>query len=261
MKSGVRETGTILDSIVESVSFQLEQRKQTLPLKYLVQRVSPVQSTFVESLRKSDFAIIAECKRSSPSEGVIAEEEDLLERAQKYAADGAAAVSVLTEQDHFGGCLADLARVSECGIPRLRKDFIIDEYMLYEAAHLDADAVLLLANCLEDELLMDLRQTAHGLGLAVLLEVHDQTELLRALPMQPECIGVNARNLKSFEVDLAVCEELLPQIGNEFVKIAESGIHEWSDLQRVRDAGANAILCGTALMKDSNKLKNWVGKL
>jgi len=156
---------------------------------------------------------------------------------------------VLTEQDHFRGALADLAAVAGCGLPRLRKDFLLDEGMVLESVAAGADAVLLLAVCLPDPLLGELRACAAECGLAVLLEVHDERELERALAVAPDCVGVNARDLRSFAIDLGTVERLLPRVPETAVRVAESGIHGEEQLRRVRAAGADAALVGTALMR------------
>ncbi|MDP6838365.1 MAG: indole-3-glycerol phosphate synthase TrpC [Planctomycetota bacterium] len=265
MKPGILRTGTRLDGILSSVAERLDERRTGLAAAELRALLSDCPRAepgrFVQALGGTELAIIAECKRRSPSVGEIAEEQDMLARARGYAAAGAAAVSVLTEEDHFGGNLADFARVAEAGLPRLRKDFIIDEYMLHESAVAGADAVLLLAICLDDVLLRDLRQQAQELNLAVLLEVHDERELERALPLAPDCLGVNARDLCSFEVDLATVERLLPQVGDGCLKVAESGIQGWDELERVWRAGADAALCGTALMRAPERLAAWTERL
>ncbi|PCH77929.1 MAG: indole-3-glycerol-phosphate synthase [Planctomycetota bacterium] len=269
MKPGVVRTGTKLDAILVAVSQRLEERRARIPLSELRSLAESRKSanaagsrrrSFVEALSQPGLSIIAECKRASPSEGEIAQADDMLVRARSYAADGAAAVSVLTEQDHFGGSLDDFDRVAAAGLPRLRKDFLIDEYMVYESAAHGAEAVLLLANCLDDGLLAELRDLADQLDIAVLLEVHDEPELNRALSLKPECLGVNARDLRSFDTNLGVIEALLPKIDG-CLKVAESGIHEWEDIERMRAAGADAVLCGTALMRDPGKLREWSSQL
>lgn len=217
---------------------------------------------FLEALAAPGLAFLAECKRRSPSAGPLASarEADLLPRARAYAAGGARALSVLTEEDHFHGSLADLERVAPAGLPRLRKDFLLDEGMILESAAAGADAVLLLACCLADGALAELRVLAGELGLAVLLEVHDARELERALAVEPDCLGVNARDLRSFRVDLAVVEELLPRVPPGPLRVAESGIRGPAELVRVRRAGADAVLVGEALMRSPDPaatLRRW----
>ena len=156
---------------------------------------------------------------------------------------------MLTEQDHFGGHPADLRAVEHVGLPRLRKDFLLDEAMVLESVAMGADAVLLLAVCLPDPLLGELLEVARALGLGVLVEVHDESELERALACGPDCVGVNARDLKTFEVDLARVEQLLPKIPPGVLRVAESGLRSLPDLLRVASAGAHAALVGETLMR------------
>lgn len=209
-------------------------------------------SRFVGALSHPGLGLIAECKRKAPSTGELCAEENLDQRLRDYARGGANAFSILTETDHFGGCLADLQAAPDLTLPRIRKDFLLDEAMVLEAQVAGAHAVLLIAACLDPSLLAELRGVAREAGLAVLLEVHNEAELDLALPLAPEAVGVNARNLDTFEVDLGVTERLLPLIPTEMLRVAESGMHCLEDLQRMRLAGADAALVGTALMRSSN---------
>ncbi len=256
-------SATRLDPILASVRARADLRRRTTSLGALRRdtRADPARrERFVSALRGNGLAVLAEFKRRSPSAGLIRAEEDVLGRARAYAAGGAAALSVLTEQDHFAGSPDDLARVAPAGLPRLRKDFLLDEGMVLESISMGADAILLLAVCLADPLLGELRSLAGELGLAVLLEVHDERELERALAVEPDCIGVNARDLASFRVDLATSEHLLPAIPERFVRVAESGLSTLADLERVRRAGADAALVGEALMRAEDPallLRSW----
>ena len=241
-----------LEPILASVRARAAARRADQSLAALRASVVPQparRARFVAALRERPFAFVTEIKRRSPSAGVLARDIDVLERARAYADGGAAALSVLTEVDHFAGSPADLARVEPAGLPRLRKDFLLDEGMVLESRAMGADAVLLLAVCLPDPLLGELCATAQEHGLGVLLEVHHERELERALELCPDCIGVNARDLTSFQVDLATSERLLPEIPERFVRVAESGLETLADLRRVRAAGANAALVGAALMR------------
>jgi len=173
---------------------------------------------------------------------------------------------VLTEMDHFAGSLDDLGAAGACGLPRLRKDFLLDEAMVLESALHGADAVLLLPVILDDRSLARLRETARALGLAGLVEVHDERELERALALapEPELVGVNARDLTTFEVDLATVERLLPRVPDGPIRVAESGIRGIEDLERVRDAGADAALVGEALVRaedPESTLRAWKERL
>ena len=245
-----------LDPIVADVRRRAEERRRAQPLAELRNRVRADESRrkrFVSAFRNGELGFIAELKRRSPSAGAIGAAGPELARA--YRDGGAAALSVLTEADHFGGSLEDLAAVDFTGLPRLRKDFLLDEGMLLESAQHGADAVLLLAAILEPRSLRDLRERARDLGLAVLLEVHDERELDLALPLDPDLLGVNARDLRTFEVDLSTVERLLPLVPADAsgpVRVAESGIRTIADVRRVRLAGADAALVGEALVRDGD---------
>ncbi|MFT7486840.1 MAG: indole-3-glycerol phosphate synthase [Candidatus Paceibacteria bacterium] len=252
-----------LGPIMAAVAQRAAERRRVRSLESLRQDVQldPARrEQFVGALRQPGLSIIAECKRRAPSSGELSQEVDLQERIRSYAAGGADALSILTEADHFGGSLEDLSAAPEVEIPRLRKDFLLDEAMLLEAQYAGAKAVLLIAACLDPEQLKDLRQIAAGLGLGVLLEVHNRAELAVALPLQPDALGVNARDLTTFAIDLAVSEALLPEIPKSCVRVAESGLYELADLQRMQAAGADAVLIGTSLMRSpdpSQTLRDW----
>ncbi len=252
MSGGAPRTGTRLDPILASVLANAEARAAARGGP-AVADPDPVRVTrFTRALLAPELSVIAECKRQSPSVGRLSDEVDIGARAQSYADGGAAALSILTEEDHFGGRPADLEAAASAGLPRLRKDFLLTEDMVVESVAMGADAVLLLAVCLEGSRLRDLRDAARDLCLAVLLEVHDEDELERALDVQPDCIGVNARDLKTFEVDLTVPERLIPRIPESIVRVAESGIHRVEDALRMQNAGADAVLVGEALMRSSD---------
>ena len=261
-------SGTRLDPIVAAVRARAAERRrgQSLErLRDLVREDSWRRERFLAGFPRGGFAFIAEMKRRSPSAGILLPEADdprstlptrtprpgprWFSLAQAYRDAGAAAISVLTEEDHFGGCLDDLRAVEFTRLPRLRKDFVVDEGMLYESCLYGADAVLLLAAVLAPGELAALRNVARELGLAVLLEVHDERELDLAVPLEPELLGVNARDLATFRVDLATVERLLPRIPAGPIKVAESGIKGVEDLQRVRAAGADAALVGETLVR------------
>lgn len=244
-------TGTRLDPILASVQERAAARRMHQSVADLRAETQPDparRARFVEALRAPGMQVIAECKRRSPAKGMLRDEADLSIRAQAYADGGAAALSILTEEDHFRGSLAELHNVAGAGLPRLRKDFVLDEGMVLESVAAGADAILLLAVCLPDPLLGELRALAGELGLAVLLEVHAPDELARALAVQPDCLGVNARDLTTFEIDLAHIEEMMPSIPGDFVRVAESGIRDVADVERVAKVGADAVLVGETLM-------------
>ncbi len=198
-------------------------------------------------------AVIAEIKRCSPSKGEIRPDLEPVECARSYAAGGAAALSVLTDQRYFGGKLEYLEAIrKEVELPLLRKDFIVDSYQLYEARVAGADAVLLIVAALEAPLLGALWNEARELGLDVLVEVHDEAELEIACALGVDLIGINNRNLKSFETDLAVSERLLGKTGSDVVTVSESGIFTHDDIKRLARAGAQAFLVGESLMQKSD---------
>lgn len=256
-------TGTRLDPILVSVRERAAVRRRERSVADLRAELEPDparRERFVSALSGEGLRFIAECKRRSPSAGALSGETDLLQRADAYARGGADALSVLTEHDHFGGSLDDLGRVAASGLPRLRKDFVLDEGMLLESVHAGADAVLLLVVCLSAGQLGELRALAAECGLAVLVEVHHARELERAVAVEPDCLGVNARDLTTFEVDLGTVVARLPQVPERFVRVAESGLREIGDLRRVRAAGADAVLVGEALMRSADPgalLRDW----
>lgn len=206
---------------------------------------------FSEALVRPGLSLIAEFKRRSPSAGEIAAaaEADVAAQVGAYERGGAAALSVLTDEVHFGGSLEDLrAARGACDLPILRKDFIVDPYQLYEAAVNGADAVLLIVRALEDGPLRDLHEEARALDLDVLVEVHDEEELQRALEIGAEVIGINNRNLDEGTVDVATTYELMPDVPAGQTVVAESGISDRSELEELERVGVDAVLIGSALM-------------
>ncbi len=244
-----------LTPILRAVSQRAAERRRLLPLSGLrnaVLDLPDLRGSFQEALSGPDLSIIAECKRSAPSAGVLSEAVSLKQRILDYEKGGADALSILTEQDHFSGSLADLSCAPSVTLPRIRKDFILDEAMILEARLGGAHAVLLIAACLDPHKLAELRGQAHDVGLCVLVEAHNAEELQVALSLDPEIIGINARDLTTFETDLTVPEKLIPQVPDHILSVAESGMHSLEDLQRMRRAGAHAALIGTALMRANN---------
>jgi indole-3-glycerol phosphate synthase len=195
-------------------------------------------------------AVIAEVKKASPSKGVLREHFVPAEIAASYEAGGAACLSVLTDERFFQGSAAFLQQArSACTLPVLRKDFMVDEYQVFEARALGADCILLIAACLDDVLMADLEAAALALGMAVLVEVHDGAELDRALRLKTPLLGINNRNLRSFEVTLETTLSLLPQVPPDRLLVTESGILVRADVQRMRGAGVHAFLVGEAFMR------------
>ncbi|WP_296492694.1 indole-3-glycerol phosphate synthase TrpC [Rhodoferax sp.] len=195
-------------------------------------------------------AVIAEIKKASPSKGVLRADFIPADIAQSYAEYGAACLSVLTDAQFFQGCIDFLKQArASCQLPVLRKDFMIDAYQVYESRSMGADAILLIAACLDDAQMRDFEQIAHDLDMAVLVEVHDAQELARALKLKTPLIGVNNRNLKTFEVSLDTTLSLMKDIPADRLLVCESGIHSRDDVLRMGAAGVNAFLVGEAFMR------------
>lgn len=241
---------TVLDSIVAGVLEDLKARE--IPLTQLREQVAnaPVVRNAFDALAKPGMQIIAEVKRSSPSKGALALIGDPAELASKYESAGAAVISVLTEGRRFGGSSTDLVAVrSAITIPVLRKDFIVTEYQVLETRALGADLLLLIVAALDDSQLRDFQALAFELGLSVLVEVHDEAELDRALAMNAQIIGVNARNLKTLEIHDEAFARLLPLIPSDRIRVAESGISTRQQVEAAEAAGAKAILVGETLVR------------
>lgn len=195
-------------------------------------------------------AVIAEVKKASPSKGVLRADFIPADIAQSYAEYGAACLSVLTDEQFFQGCTDYLKQArASCHLPVLRKDFMVDAYQIYESRAMGADAILLIAACLDDAQMKEFEQIARSLDMAVLVEVHDATELERALKLKTPLIGVNNRNLKTFEVSLDTTLTLMKDIPADRLLVCESGIHTRDDVLRMGAAGVNAFLVGEAFMR------------
>ena len=242
---------SVLESIIEGVREDLALRQRQVNLSELhdqIQATAPAQPAATRLADRS-FSVISEVKRSSPSKGHLAPITHPQELAEQYALGGAQIISVLTEQRRFSGSLADLDAVRrEVDTPLLRKDFMVTEYQILEARAHGADVILLIVAALGDRQMQEFNELALELGMSVLVEVHDEDELERALNLSPTLLGVNARNLKTLEVDLATCERLLPLIPPTIVSVAESGLSTLDDLERMVRAGARAVLVGEALV-------------
>jgi indole-3-glycerol phosphate synthase len=198
-------------------------------------------------------ALICEMKRRSPSAGAINETRDPLDAARAYEAGGAACISVLTDGPSFGGALADMTAIrANVGIPVLRKDFMVDPIQVVEARAANADAILIILAALDDHVAADLHAAADSLGLSVLLEVHDEAELERALRLPSPLLGVNNRDLRRFTTDLGITERLAPLVPASRLLIAESGMKAPADVARLRPCGARGFLIGEALMRSEN---------
>ncbi len=252
----MKTTGTVLDRILERKREEMEVLRQRRPVE-IVQQVAldtPLPKPFAGALRRrmdaGEPAVIAEIKKASPSKGVIREDFDPASIAVSYARGGAACLSVLTDRDFFQGDDSYLRQAKAAsGIPVLRKDFTIDPYQIWEARAIGADCILLIVAALEDELLAMLHDTAVEAGLDVLVEVHTREELHRALKLDSPLIGINNRNLHTFEVSLETTLELLGDVPSGKLVVTESGIHSPEDVQRMRDNDVHAFLVGEAFMR------------
>ncbi len=246
---------SVLDDIVAGVREDLAERQASLPeeeLRALADQAPPPRDP-MPAFRAPGLSVIAEVKRRSPSKGDLAEIPDPAALAGEYAAGGATAISVLTERRRFSGTLDDLRSVrAAVETPLLRKDFIVTGYQLLEARAAGADLVLLIVAALDDATLARLQDEARTLGLTVLVEVHDEEEIARALAVGAELIGVNARNLKTLAVDEDTFGRLAPLVPDTCVKVAESGIFGAGDVKRFVAEGARVVLVGEALVKDGD---------
>ncbi len=247
------ETPDLLGTIVAATRCAVEVREAARPLAAVERelRRAPQGSAFEQALTDAKKAprVIAECKRRSPSKGILRADYDPAAHARAYAKAGAAAISVLTEPTFFDGAPDHLRAVrAAVDIPVLRKDFIVTEYQMVEAAALGADAALLIVSSLEQHALADLLRVAERLGLAALVEVHDGGELRRAVDAGARVIGVNSRNLRTLAVDLGVLDDVAAQVPAGVTAVAESGIRTRDDLNRLSFAGYHAFLVGERLI-------------
>lgn len=252
------ESGTILDEITRRKRVEIARARSDQPLTGIRAKaaLAPQPRDLVAALRAPGFPgagplrLIAEVKRASPSKGLLRPELDPAALALEYEAGGAAAVSVLTDAHYFQGSLADLRAVRQATrLPVLRKDFVLDPYQVYEARAAGADGVLLIVAALGDEELAVLHRLVESLGMAALVEVHDREELKRALAVEPRILGVNNRDLRTFEVTLETTARLRPLVPPDVVLVAESGIQTKADVARLAAMGVDATLVGEALVR------------
>lgn len=251
----------ILKDIVAKKKERLALAIQQLGLEDLKAKLIglPAPRPFKEAISKSkQISLIAEIKQSSPSKGLIRQNFNLQEIAQAYQEAGAQAVSVLTEEDFFGGNPAYINEVkTKFSGPVLRKDFILDSYQVYESRYLGADAILLIADLLTKDKLVEFMQIADGLGLDYIVEVHDEKELKKVLSLKVPVIGINNRNLRTLEVDFKTTEKLFTLIPRDKIVVVESGIKSSQDILFLKILGASAVLVGTAFM-ETEDIKNKV---
>ena len=246
---------TILDRILEVKRGEIAAAKDRVSLEAIEKKAADAPRTrdFVGALRAKKPAVIAEVKKASPSRGVLRENFDPAAIAKSYEKAGAACLSVLTDRQFFQGDAMHLAAArSACSLPVLRKDFVIDGYQVFESRALGADCILLIAACLSIDDMKQLERAAGELGMAVLVEVHDATELETALELETPLLGINNRNLKTFETRLETTLDLLPRVPTERMVVTESGILSTADVARMRSAGVNAFLVGEAFMRSAD---------
>lgn len=247
----------ILDEIVEKRKIQLEREKAAADIetvKKAAERLDRQCISFKNALAKPDrLSVISEVKKASPSKGLIQPNFDPVKIAKEYETCGADAVSCLTEEHYFQGSSEYFKAIRQAiGLPMIRKDFIIDEYQIYEARLMGADAILLIAAVLDDKKLKRFGDIARSLGLDILAETHDENELERVLALDFDIIGINNRNLKTFEVTLETTARLAGMIPEGKVIVSESGIKDNADMKTVRSYGADAVLIGETLMRSGN---------
>lgn len=247
----------ILTEIMASKALEIVESAKQVSIQALSrqveERAEPTRG-FSDAIKRDvesgKSAVIAEIKKASPSKGLIRENFDPEKIAQSYAEHGASCLSVLTDEKYFQGSAGYLiAARAACELPVLRKDFIVDPYQLYEARNMGADAILLIAAALGDPLMHDLEQTAIALGLDVLVEVHNEQELERALQLQTPLLGINNRNLRTFETSLETTFSMLELIPNGKIVVTESGIASRQDISQMREKNVNAFLVGEAFMR------------
>ena len=254
---------TVLDDIIKGVREDLEERKVVTSLANIIDQAASVATggaiDVLNHFKKGEFGVIAEIKRSSPSKGALAEIASPAELAKSYQAGGACAISVLTEARRFNGSLADLAAVrSAVTIPILRKEFIVDSYQIYEARAFGADIILLIVAALSDDEILEFSTLTHELGMRTLIEVHDGEEIGRVLNLSKQgaldidLLGINARNLKTLEINPDSFAALAPLVPASIPLIAESGISNSAEVGALSARGASGILVGEALVKDGN---------
>lgn len=245
----------ILDQIVEQKRIEVQQKQQIQSIEDLKQSIhflNPVRSAKASVLDATKTEIIAEFKRKSPSKGFINENANVKEVVAGYEQFGASVVSVLTDENFFGGSIEDLQQAKEVlSIPVLRKDFIVDAYQVYETKAIGADLILLIAECLTKDEVHDLAKLAKEIGLEVLLEIHSEDQLEK-VNEYIDLIGINNRNLKTFEVDTEKSKQILQQLPEDLIKVAESGITDPEVVKDLKEAGFQSFLIGENFMKNEN---------
>ena len=250
------DTPDILKKIIQRKREEITNCKAKTSQSELIAKLDSVDGprgfadAIANKISQGRAGVIAEIKKASPSKGILREHFVPAEIAASYEAGGAACLSVLTDIDFFQGSDEYLKQArAACGLPVIRKDFIIDPYQVYEARAIGADCILLIVACLEDERMLELNTLAHDLGMDVLVEVHDHEELQRALKLNNRLIGINNRNLRTFDVSLETTLSMLDRIPSESIVVTESGIHNREDVTLMRNNQVNAFLVGEAFMR------------
>jgi len=250
----------ILDDIIKKTKEDIVKREKKYSLDWLGRslaynaRAPRDVMPYLKATDQDPYRIISEVKKASPSKGVIREDFDPLSIAQSYERGGASAISILTEPHFFQGSLDYLAEIRRyVGIPLLRKDFIVTKYQIVEALVYGADFLLLIAAALSKKELKELLAYTRHLGMEALVEVHDKKDLTKAIYAGADIIGINHRNLKTFEMDMNLCYDLIPMIPNGKIIVAESGIYEHGQLEDLSKAGVDAFLVGESLMRQENE--------
>ena len=248
---------TILDELAAYARIRVEEAKKQISFEEIKAKASEMPKgtfAFEKALKKDDIAFICECKKASPSKGVIAEDFPYLEIAREYEAAGADCISVLTEPKWFLGSDAYLKEIAEAvKIPCIRKDFTVDPYMIYEAKVLGAQAVLLICSILSEEEIRESIKICDELGISALVETHDEAEVQMALRAGARVLGVNNRNLKDFTVETENSRKLREKIPSDVIFVSESGIKDTEDVRKLRSIGADALLIGETLMRAVDK--------
>ncbi len=240
------------EKLLASIDLKMEIKK----IESQLETYPAVRSLRLSLLAEADIAIIAEIKKQSPSKGILNNKINVEKMAKLYESAGARAISVLTEDKYFGGTVEDLITARRCiDIPVLRKDFILHEYQVWQSRAIGADAILLIAAVLPGPRVSELYSLARQIGLEVIIEVHSREEIEKVLSIEPEMIGINNRNLKTFETDIRTFEQLSPLIPDGTVLIAESGIFKRADVIRLKRIGADAALIGEAILSSADPEK------
>ena len=245
----------ILDELASEAVRRTERARMATPLEVVRREAVPMSGfPFESALRKPGMSFICELKRASPSKGTICEGYPYLEIAKEYEDAGASCISVLTEPSRFLGDISHLTEVSKrVNVPLLRKDFVVDEYMIYEARRAGASAVLLICSLLDERRLSEYIETCDALGMSALVEAHDRDEVRKAVDCGARIIGVNNRDLRDFSVDARNCLRLRPYVPDDVLFVAESGISSREDVECLKENGVDAVLIGETLMRSNDR--------